>query len=157
MSQHSPCQLIELPKCMDSLNYEEKHLMERSISSVLNDFSSSISDSMHPITLQSWSLHNKNGKDELFFNALYHSMGRTISPAANNSPLPKNDSYLNKKSNHSHRIFQIVQKLLTQILDDSSRSRGEFSTVPVNPKPNRINKLLLPSINETPNPSIVFN
>ncbi|MBW0504722.1 hypothetical protein O181_044437 [Austropuccinia psidii MF-1] len=84
-------------------------------------------------------------------------MGRTISPAVNDSPLSKNDSSLNKKSNHSHTIFQIAQKLLTQISDQASRSRGEFSAVPTKPKPNRINKRLLPSINKTPNPLIVFN
>ncbi|MBW0559265.1 hypothetical protein O181_098980 [Austropuccinia psidii MF-1] len=157
MSQLSPSQLIKLPKCMESLNDEEKHFMGRTISPVVNDFSSSISDSIHPITLHKSSLSNTKGKDELFLNSEDHSMGRTISPAVNDSPLSKNDSSLNKKSNCSHRRFQIAQKLLTQILDHASRSRGEFSTVPVKPKPNRINKLLLPSINETPNPSIVFN
>ncbi|MBW0566858.1 hypothetical protein O181_106573 [Austropuccinia psidii MF-1] len=84
-------------------------------------------------------------------------MGRTISPVVNDYPLSKNDSSSNKKFNHSHRRFQIAQKLLTQILDHASRSRGQFSTVPVKPKPNRKNKLLLPSRNETSNPSIVFN
>ncbi|MBW0564499.1 hypothetical protein O181_104214 [Austropuccinia psidii MF-1] len=84
-------------------------------------------------------------------------MGRTISPVVNDYPLSKNDSSSKKKTNHSHRRFQISRKLLTQILDHASRSRGEFSTVPVKPKPNQKNKLLLPSINETPNPSIVFN
>ncbi|MBW0589009.1 hypothetical protein O181_128724 [Austropuccinia psidii MF-1] len=157
MSQLSPSQLIKLPKCMESLNDEEKNFMGRTISPVVNDFSSSISDSIHPITLCKSSLSNTNGKDGLFSNSEDHSMGRTISPAVNDSPLSKNDSYLNKKSNNSHRRFQIARKLLTQILDHASRSRGEFSTVPVKPKPNRINKLLLPSINETPNPSIVFN
>ncbi|MBW0533940.1 hypothetical protein O181_073655 [Austropuccinia psidii MF-1] len=105
MSQLSPSQLIELPKCMESLNDEEKHFM-----------------------------------------------GRTISPVANDYPLSKNDSSSNKKFNHSHRSFQISQRLLTQILDHASRSRGQFSTVPVKPKPNQKNKLLLPYRNETSNP-----
>ncbi|MBW0575030.1 hypothetical protein O181_114745 [Austropuccinia psidii MF-1] len=112
---------------------------------------------MHPITLHKSSLYNTNRKDELFLDSDDHSMGRPISPAVNDSPLSRKDSSLNKKSNHSHRIFQISQKLLTHILDHASRSRGEFSTAPVKPKPNRINKPLLPSINETPNPLIVFN
>ncbi|MBW0557589.1 hypothetical protein O181_097304 [Austropuccinia psidii MF-1] len=43
------------------------------------------------------------------------------------------------------------------MLDHASRSRGEFTKVPVKSKPNRSNKLLLPSINETQNPSIVFD
>ncbi|MBW0582649.1 hypothetical protein O181_122364 [Austropuccinia psidii MF-1] len=84
-------------------------------------------------------------------------MGRTISPVVNDYPLSTNNSFSNKKFNHSHRIFQIAQKLLTQIFNHASRSRGKFSTVPVKPKPNKKNKLLLPSINETPNHSIVFN
>ncbi|MBW0573644.1 hypothetical protein O181_113359 [Austropuccinia psidii MF-1] len=112
---------------------------------------------MHPITLQISSLHNTNKKDELFLNLEDHSMGRTISPAANDSPLSKNDSSLNNRSNHSRRRFQIAQKLLTQILDHASRSRGELSTVPVKLKLNTLNKLSLTSTNETPNPSIVFN
>ncbi|MBW0463104.1 hypothetical protein O181_002819 [Austropuccinia psidii MF-1] len=157
MSQHSPSQLIELPKCTESPNDEEKNFMGRTISPVENDFSSSISDSMHPITLKNSSLHNKNRKDELLLNSEDHSMGRTISQAVNDSPLSKNDSSLNKKSNHSHRRCQIGQKLLTQILDHASRSRGEFRSVSVKPNPNRINKLLLTSINGTQNPSIVFN
>ncbi|MBW0586023.1 hypothetical protein O181_125738 [Austropuccinia psidii MF-1] len=157
MSQQSPYQLIKLPKCMESLKDEEKHFMGRTISPVLNDISFSISDSMHQKTLQNSSLHNTNGKDESFLNSEDHSMGRTISPVVNNYSLSKNDLSSNKKFNHSHRRFQIAQKLLTQILEHASRSRGEFSTVPVKPKPNQINKLLLPSINKTPNPSIVFN
>ncbi|MBW0579994.1 hypothetical protein O181_119709 [Austropuccinia psidii MF-1] len=125
MSQPSPSQCIKLPKCMNSLNDEEKYFLGRTISPVVNDFSSSISDSMHPITLCNSFLHNTNGKDELFLNSEDHSMGRTISPAVNDSPLSKNDSSLNKKSNHSHRRFQIAQKLLTQILDHASRSRAQ--------------------------------
>ncbi|MBW0489957.1 hypothetical protein O181_029672 [Austropuccinia psidii MF-1] len=105
---------------------------------------------MHPKTLQNSSLHSTNGKDESFLHSEDHSMGRTISPVVNDYPLSK------KKSNHSHRRFQIAQKLLTQILDHASRSRGEFSTVPVKPKQNQ-KQNLLPSINETPNTSIVFN
>ncbi|MBW0545091.1 hypothetical protein O181_084806 [Austropuccinia psidii MF-1] len=84
-------------------------------------------------------------------------MGRTISPAENHYPLSKNASSSNKKSNHSHRRFKTTQKLTIKSLDHLSRSRGEFSTVPVKPKPNKISQLLLPSMNETPNPSIVFN
>ncbi|MBW0544986.1 hypothetical protein O181_084701 [Austropuccinia psidii MF-1] len=158
MSQLSLSQLIELPKCMTSLNDEEKHFMQRTISQVVNGFSSSISESLHPITLCKSSLHYTNAKDESFLNSEDHFMGRTISPIVNDYPLSKNDSSSNKKFNHSHRRFQIVQKLLTQILDHASRSRGQFSTVPVKPKSNQKNKLLLlPSRNETSNPSIAFN
>ncbi|MBW0481418.1 hypothetical protein O181_021133 [Austropuccinia psidii MF-1] len=112
---------------------------------------------MHPENLQNSSLHNINGKDESFLHSEDHFMGRTMSPVVNDYPLSKNDSSSKKKFNHSHKRFQIAQKLLTQILDHASRRRGELSTVPVKPKPNQKNKLLLPSINETPNHSIVFN
>ncbi|MBW0531242.1 hypothetical protein O181_070957 [Austropuccinia psidii MF-1] len=125
MSQLSVSQPIELPKCMDSLNDEEKHFMGRTISPGVNDFSSSISDSVRPITLCKSSLSNTNRKDELFLNSEDHSIGRTISPAVNDSPLSQNNSSLNKKSNHSHRRFQIVQKLITQILDHASTSRAQ--------------------------------
>ncbi|MBW0535501.1 hypothetical protein O181_075216 [Austropuccinia psidii MF-1] len=117
MSQQSPYQLIKLPKFMESLYDEEKNCMGRTISPVVNDFSSLISDPMHPTTLQNSSLQNTNRKDESSFNSEDHSMGRTISPVANDYPLSKNYSSSNKKSNHLHRRYQISEKLLTQILD----------------------------------------
>ncbi|MBW0587134.1 hypothetical protein O181_126849 [Austropuccinia psidii MF-1] len=157
MSQQSPYQLIELPKYMESLNDEEKHFMGMTISPVVNDLSSEISDSMHPTTLQNSSLKNTKGKYESFLHSEDHSMGRTISPFENDYPLSKNYSSSKKKYNHSNGRFQIAQKLLTQNLDHASRSRGEFIAVSVKPKPNPINKLSLLSINETPNPSIVLN
>ncbi|MBW0484996.1 hypothetical protein O181_024711 [Austropuccinia psidii MF-1] len=137
MNQQSPYQLIKLPKCMESLDDEEKHFIGRTISPFVNYFPSSISDSMHLKTCQNSSLHNTNGKDESFLHSEDHFMGRTISPVVNDYPLSKNDSSSKKKTNHSHRRFQIARKLLTQILDHASRSRGEFSTVPVKPKPNQ--------------------
>ncbi|MBW0537916.1 hypothetical protein O181_077631 [Austropuccinia psidii MF-1] len=113
MSQPSPSQLIELPKCIESLNDEGRHFMGMTISPVVNHFSSSIGDSMHPITFHKSSLYNTNGKDELFLNSEDQSMGRIISPAVNDFPLSKNYPSLIKKSNHSHSKFQIAQKLLT--------------------------------------------
>ncbi|MBW0481786.1 hypothetical protein O181_021501 [Austropuccinia psidii MF-1] len=108
MSTHSPSQLIELPKCMDSLNDEEKCFMGRTISPILNNFPLSIGDSMNPIMLSDSNLCNTNRKDELFLNYEDHSMGRNISPAENDIPSSMSQPSLNKKSNHSHRRFQIA-------------------------------------------------